>query len=77
MGDLLGYARVSTTEQNTHLQADALKAAGCIRVWIDTASVSKTAGEGVDERMFSDTAYGSGEGLFLDDHLWVVKNGRI
>ena len=39
------------------------------------ASVSKTAGEGVDERLFSDTAYGSGEGLFLDDHLWVVKNG--
>jgi hypothetical protein len=37
--------------------------------------VSKTAGEGVDERMFSDTAYGSGEGLFLDDHVWVVKNG--
>jgi DNA invertase Pin-like site-specific DNA recombinase len=38
MGDLLGYARVSTTEQNAHLQADALKAAGCLRVWIDTAS---------------------------------------
>jgi len=38
MGDLLGYARVSTTEQNAHLQVDALKAAGCIRVWIDTAS---------------------------------------
>jgi len=38
MGDLLGYARVSTIEQNVHLQTDALAAAGCIRVWTDKAS---------------------------------------
>jgi DNA invertase Pin-like site-specific DNA recombinase len=38
MGDLLGYARVSTIEQNVHLQTDALEAAGCIRVWTDKAS---------------------------------------
>ena len=38
MGDLLGYARVSTTEQKAHLQTDALKKAGCIRVWTDKAS---------------------------------------
>lgn len=38
MGDLLGYSRVSTTDQKTDLQADALTAAGCVRVWTDKAS---------------------------------------
>lgn len=34
----LGYARVSTAEQNEDLQQDALVAAGCDRVWVDKAS---------------------------------------
>lgn len=38
MGDLLGYARVSTLEQNSTLQTDALKGAGCYRVFTDRAS---------------------------------------
>lgn len=38
MGDLLGYARVSTAEQTTQLQVDALEAAGCLRVFTDHAS---------------------------------------
>jgi len=38
MGDLLGYARVSTLEQNSTLQTDALKEAGCYRVFTDRAS---------------------------------------
>lgn len=35
---LLGYARVSTAEQSTQAQVDALNAAGVERVFVDTAS---------------------------------------
>jgi DNA invertase Pin-like site-specific DNA recombinase len=35
VGGRLGYARVSTLEQNTDLQRDALGAAGCRRVFTD------------------------------------------
>ena len=38
MGHLLGYARVSTTDQHPQLQVDALEAAGCYRVFTETAS---------------------------------------
>jgi DNA invertase Pin-like site-specific DNA recombinase len=38
--DLIGYARISTGEQNSDLQRDALEQAGCTRVFEDTASGS-------------------------------------
>jgi hypothetical protein len=41
MGHLLGYARVSTTDQQPHLQVDALERAGCYRVFIETASSAR------------------------------------
>jgi hypothetical protein len=42
-GHLLGYARVSTTDQQPHLQVDALERAGCYPVFIETASGAPTA----------------------------------
>lgn len=38
MGRLLGYSRVSTTDQDAQLQLDALSAAGWYRIFTDTAS---------------------------------------
>ena len=37
MGHAFGYARVSTGDQDARLQHDALEAAGCYKVFTDTA----------------------------------------
>jgi DNA invertase Pin-like site-specific DNA recombinase len=45
----IGYARVSTRDQNLDLQVDALKRTGCERIYQDVASGSKTARPALDE----------------------------
>ena len=47
----LGYARVSTRDQNLDLQVDALKRAGCERLYQNVASGSKTARPALDEML--------------------------
>ena len=42
MGHLLGYARVSTADQQPQLQVDALEHAGCYRVFTETASGARS-----------------------------------
>jgi hypothetical protein len=44
----IGYARVSTTEQNLHLQRDALKRAGCEKIIEDTVSGGRVQRPGLE-----------------------------
>ncbi|AKG24922.1 transposon DNA-invertase (plasmid) [Calothrix sp. 336/3] len=45
----IGYARVSTLEQNTDLQQDALKSAGCEKVIVDKVSGTVAERPGLDK----------------------------
>src|SRR3954468_17313350 len=48
---LIGYARISTTDQTLALQQDALTTAGCNRIFTDTASGSRTDRPGLAEAL--------------------------
>ena len=45
------YARVSTRDQNLDLQVDALKSAGCERIYQDVAGGAKTARPALDDML--------------------------
>jgi len=48
---LIGYARISTADQNLDLQKDALLAAGCERIYTDIASGAKAQRPGLDDAL--------------------------
>src|SRR5512142_3241216 len=48
---LIGYARISTSDQTLDLQKDALEKVGCERIFTDTASGAKAERIGLEEAM--------------------------
>jgi DNA invertase Pin-like site-specific DNA recombinase len=48
---LIGYARVSTQDQHFRLQQDALKTAGCIKIFTDTVSGAKQERKGLEDAL--------------------------
>ncbi len=65
---LIGYARVSTTDQNLDMQIDALTKAGCEIIHKDYASGAKTDRNGLEEAISS---------MRKDDTLVVWKLDRL
>lgn len=64
----LGYARVSTADQSTAMQREALRVAGCQRIYEDVASGAKESRKALDEALSS---------LKPGDQLVVWKLDRL
>jgi len=68
MGEKIGYARVSTREQNLSSQVDALNNAGCIRIFTDKISGKELKREGLTACL---------DYLRADDTLVIYRLDRL
>ena len=68
MGEIIGYARVSTREQNLSSQIDALNNAGCIRIFTDKISGKECKREGLTACL---------DYLRADDTLVIYRLDRL
>lgn len=68
MGEKIGYARVSTREQNLSSQVDALNNAGCIRIFTDKFSGKEFKREGLTACL---------DYLRADDTLVIYRLDRL
>ena len=68
MGEKIGYARVSTREQNLASQEDALNNAGCIRIFTDKISGKEFKREGLTACL---------DYLRTDDTLVIYRLDRL
>lgn len=68
MGEIIGYARVSTREQNLSSQIDALDNAGCIRIFTDKISGKEFQREGLTACL---------DYLRADDTLVIYRLDRL
>lgn len=61
---LIGYARVSTSDQDMRLQLDALRSAGCLeeQIFLDIASGARPSRPGLDACLH---ALGPGDTLII------------
>lgn len=50
---LIGYARVSTDDQNLNLQTDALQQAGCVKIYSDRVSGAKVTRPGLSQALLT------------------------
>jgi hypothetical protein len=70
----IGYARVSTRDQNLELQLDALNKAGCKRIFTDKLSGAQVDRPGLKDALSHLRAFQASEAITLGWH--EIKNFR-